>query len=198
MQELKWLRRGVAALAIAAGLGSPANATTLIRQSLENLVANNRTIVIGEVVDSHSYWNKAGTFILTDVLFAVEEVLKGHQETRELTVTILGGRVGDLTTLIVGGAELFPGRSYVLFLDDMDLPGLKNARTVRYHSQGAFDIEISGDGLRAISQASQQPLAPDAHGNIEPPGNAKGIPLGTLMRTIRGLVDRPVHTPEVQ
>jgi hypothetical protein len=79
----------------------------------------------------------------------------------------------------------------VLFLDPGDLPGAKAVRTVRDHSQGVFDIEISDDGLRAISQASRHPLVPDVRGSIEAPGGVKGIPLGDMMRAVRELADRP-------
>jgi hypothetical protein len=181
----------VVALAIAAAATAPASATTLIRQGLDELVANNGTIVVGEVLDTYSYWNMEGTFILTDVRVAVQEVLKGDPETRELTVTVMGGSVGDLTTLIVGGAELVPQKPYVLFLDPGDLPGAEGVRTVRYHSQGVFEIEMSRDGLRAISQASRQPLAPDARGMVEAPGGLEGIPLVDMMRSVRALADHP-------
>lgn len=170
-----------------------ASATTLIRQGLEDLVANDRTIVIGEVVDTHSYWNAEGTFILTDVRVAVQELLKGESQIPELTLTIMGGSVGDLTTLIVGGAELVPGRAYLLFLDQLDLPGAKGVRTVRYHSQGVFEIENTDDGPRAISQASRMDLVPDKRGLREAPGGRDGIPLRQVKQTIRGLINPAEH-----
>lgn len=112
------------AVAVAAGAVAPAGATTLIRAGLEDLAATNDTVVVGEVLATQSYWNDEGTFILTDVRVAPAEVLKGRAaRQRELTVTLMGGTVGDRTTVIVGGAELAPGRSYVLFLGEEDLPG---------------------------------------------------------------------------
>jgi hypothetical protein len=188
MQAVRNLLRGGLAVALVSLAVAPVGATTLIRQDLERLVASNATIVVGEVLDTSSYWNGDGTFILTDVRIAPREVLKGDGKGRELTVTIMGGTVLDLTTLIVGGAELIPGKAYVLFLDEGDLPGAKGVRTVRHHSQGVFEIVPAQDGIRAISQASRQPLAPDAKGNVEAPGGARGIPLDTLRQSIRELV----------
>lgn len=185
--DVKRFLRGVMAFAIAASVVAPAGATTLIRESLDELVRSNRTIVVGEVVDMHSYWNSDGTFILTDVRFAAHDVLKGNVKDRELTVTIMGGRVGDTTTLIIGNPELIPGNSYVLFLNREDLPGGK-ALTVRSLVQGAFDVKIGKDGLRAVSQANSHPLLPDGRGSFEAEGGREGFQLNSMMQSIREIV----------
>ena len=191
MQKASRLLCGFLAVALAAVLTVPASASTFIRQSLDDLVASNEAVVVGEVVDTRSYWNSDGSFILTDVRIVPSEILKGKLEKRELTVTVMGGTVGDLTTLIVGGAELIQGNSYVLFLNHSDLPGTKAVRTVRDHSQGVFDIRLAKDGLRAISQANRHPLLPDAKGIPAAPGGQDGIPLDNLIHSIRELADRP-------
>lgn len=180
------LWREVVVIAALVGTAMPLSATTLIRAGLEDLTAANRTVVVGEVLETHSYWNADGTFILTDVRIAPMEFLKGERRRGELTVTLLGGSVGDLTTLIVGGAELVPGRPYVLFLNRESLPGVKGVLTVRDHSQGVFDIVNTADGLRAVSQA-RTALLPDSRGVSEPPGGAKGLQLKVMMDSIRSL-----------
>ena len=186
----RWLGRLIAA-AIAVSVAAPASATTLVRAGIDDLVAGNETIILGEVLGAHSYWNEESTFILTDVRIEVSDVLKGEPRDRVLEVTLLGGTVDDLTTLILGGAELVPGREYVLFLDREDLPGAQGVRTVRDHVQGVFDLVMVGDGLRAVSQASGFSLLPDARGNAVAPGGAQGLPLTKMMQSIRELVDRP-------
>jgi len=197
MQRRRWLQ-SVAALMIAAAVAAPAGATTLVRAGLEELVSVNDTVVIGEVREAHSYWNDEGTFILTDVRVTATDVLKGNPKDRDFTITILGGSVGDLTTLIVAGAELIPGKSYVLFLNKDDLPGVHGVRTVQYHAQGVFDIVQARDGRRAISQANRHPLVPDAFGRVDPPGGAKGLLLDIMTQAIRENVAREGARPEVQ
>ncbi|HEX6864883.1 MAG TPA: hypothetical protein VF414_18775, partial [Thermoanaerobaculia bacterium] len=83
---------------------------------------------------------------------------------------------------------LIPGRSYVLFLNEEDLPGAKGALTVRDHVQGAFDLVIAKDGLRAISQANAHPLLPDGRGSFEAEGGREGFQLNSMMETIREIV----------
>lgn len=196
MTVVKKLLGGVLAIAIAASVAAPASATTLIRAGLDELVAANGTVVVGEVLDAHSYWNKDRSFILTDVRFAASDVLKGRLADKEFTVTIMGGRVGDLTTLIIGGAELIPGNSYVLFLNEEPLPG-KSALTVRDLSQGAFDIVIGKGGLRAVSQATRQPLLPDSVGRGVAEGGLEGILLNDMVKSIREISARQSGRQEV-
>lgn len=176
-------------LVLAIWIAAPLGATTLVRSGLDELVADNERVIVGEVIDAVSYWNKDRTFILTDVRIAPNETIKGKAEG-ELTVTLLGGKVGDLTTLIVGGAELIPGRSYVLFLRPEKLPSAGQALTLPDHCQGAFEVISKGGELRAVSQASGHPLAPDRGGRIDAPGGAEGLPLDTLLKSLRGTVKR--------
>jgi hypothetical protein len=176
-------------LLLAMCIVEPLGATTLIRAGLDELVASNETVVLGEVVEAVSHWNENKTFILTDVRIATLQTIKGQAEG-ELTVTLLGGKVGDLTTLIVGGAELIPGRSYVLFLRPEKLPGARRTLTLPDHCQGAFEVISKGGGLRAVSQASRHPLAPDRNGRMDVPGGAEGLPLDTLLESLRGTVKR--------
>ena len=181
------------ALAIAARVAAPARATTLRRASLEELVAGNGTIVLGEVLGARSYWNEAKNFILTDVRFEISDVLKGEPKGKEITITILGGRVGDKTTLIIGGPELIPGNSYVLFLNEENLPGVKGATTVRDLVQGVFDLKIGSEGLRAVSQANGHALVPDQRGYFEAEGGFEGMPLTAMMWSVRQIASKPAQ-----
>ncbi len=198
MQLRSRVLRGALVLAMTAGAVAPSSASTLIRQSLDGLVASNATVVVGEVLDAHSYWNETETFILTDVRVKATDVLKGDPRDTVFTVTLMGGSVGDLTALIVAGAELVPGKPYLLFLDEGDLPGAPGARTVVDHSQGVFEVVKARDGLRAISQANRHPLHPDALGFVDPPGGAKGLLLDAMIRSIRSIADRQDARKEAQ
>lgn len=176
-------------LVLAMWIAAPLGATTLVRMGLDELVAGNERVIVGEVIDAVSYWNEDQTFILTDVSIAPDETIKGKAKGK-LTVTLLGGKVGDLTTLIVGGAELIPGRSYVLFLNPEKLPGTRQVLTLPDHSQGAFEITAQKGRLRAVSQANRHPLSPDRNGRIDAPGGAEGLPLDTLLENLRATVKR--------
>src|SRR5262245_46535550 len=105
---LPWMLTLCLALAGAAQTG----ASTFARLDLDDLVAENSLILVGEVLSSRSYWNDPGTLILTEVQVSVSEVLKGRWESHEITVTLPGGTVGDETVAVIGGSELIPEKSY--------------------------------------------------------------------------------------
>ena len=54
MHRVRRVLCGAMAVAIAASLAVPASATTLRRMAGEELVASNRTIVVGQVTDARS------------------------------------------------------------------------------------------------------------------------------------------------
>lgn len=191
-------RWGALALLLAAATAAPAGATTLIRMGLEDLVAANSTIVVGEVLDLTARWNYDGSFIVTDVRLATREVLKGGGSDVELTITLPGGTIAERTHLIVGSAELVKGRSYVLFLSEMNLLGAGQGLVVRDLMQGAFDIRMNKGGLRAVSQALQHPLVSDGSGQLQPPGGPEGMPIETMFSEIRRLAARPGVRREVK
>ena len=198
MQTARMVLRSTVVLALAGSIGAPLSASTFIRASLEQLVKRNTTIVVGEVRDAKSYWNEEEGFILTDVRIRATEVLKGDPMDNDFTITFLGGTVGDTTTVLTGGPELIPGKAYVLFLRDVVLKNGEGVRIVPAHAQGVFDIVRARDGLWAISQAHRVPLVPDALGLVEPPGKAQGIPLHSMIRSIREIAAREGARREVK
>jgi hypothetical protein len=164
----------------------PAGATTLIREGLDKLTAANEVVVYGRVLDIHSHWNADRTMIVTDVRVRAAEVLKGDRQAREITFTMLGGTVGDITTLIIGGPDLVPGSDYILFLNRERLVD-QDVLTVRDLVQGAFEISDLGAGRRVYSQAVTHPLIPDASGIDDPPGGAEGLALDDMLTQVRQL-----------
>lgn len=169
----------LALVAAALSFGT-AGGTTVVRQGLDQLTVESETIVLGRVLDVHSYWNAACDFILTDVRLRHSRTLKGSL-AGDLTLTVMGGSVGDVTTLVVGGPDLAPGSDYVLFLTHENLPGAANRLTVRSLAQGAFDVRNG----RAFSQAIDEPLLPDATGQTGVPGGTGGLALEDLIGQIR-------------
>lgn len=175
------------ALVLTALAAIPAGATTLIHQGLKSLTLENESVVFGRVMDIHSYWNTDHTMILTDVRVRASQVLKGDPAAREITFTLLGGTVGDITTLIIGGPELVPGSDYILFLNREPLVGDRTMLTVRDLSQGAFEVTDLPGGRRVFSQALNLELLPDADGASEPPGGKDGLALDDMVRQVRQL-----------
>jgi hypothetical protein len=182
------IAKSILAAAAILVMAAPAHATTLIRQSVERLARENSTALVGRVVSAHSYWNADHTMILTDVKLRTNGLLKGGLGQTE-TITLMGGSVGEITTLIVGGPELEPGSDYLLFVNDEELPGGIVRPTVRDLAQGAFRLRMIGGRLRAWSQAIGHPLLPDADGLTEPAGGYGGMDLDELTARVRAAIE---------
>jgi hypothetical protein len=179
----------VAAVAVSALVLSvgPVMGTTLIRQGLERLTSDDEGIMVARVLDTRSYWNADHSFILTDVRVRPSRVLKGDPASGDVTFTVMGGSVDDLTTLVIDGPALVPGSEYVLFLHHEDLPGARGRLTIGNLAQGVFEVTDSPQGKRAVSQAAHHPLLADGAGNEEPPGGAEGLLLDELIDQVRRL-----------
>jgi len=187
MRSSPHVARLVLALVLAVSAAIPAGATTLTRLGLEGLTAANEMILYGRVLDIHSYWNADHSFVMTDVRVRPTRVLKGDRAAGEVTFTVLGGTVGDITTLIIAGPELTPGSDYVLFLNREALRGNDRVLTVRDLSQGAFEVASVGGTPRAFSQALSHALVPDAAGLADPPGGSSGLALDDMFQQVRQL-----------
>lgn len=100
---MNW-RRFVFFLAGVTILLSPnmARASILIPKNLRELVVEADSVVIGKITGQRSAWlDGAGSVILTHWTLEVSRTLAGpHHET--VTVTEVGGTIGDITTVATG------------------------------------------------------------------------------------------------
>ncbi len=188
MREKRFLTLFLATLLALALATAQAQALSLQRQSLSQLTKNNSTIVTGKVVDAYSYWNADGSWIVTDFRVQPNDVIKGAVKNPDLTVTMLGGTVGETSVLVPGTASLEVGKSYLLFVSQADMPGVPGAKVLRGHTQNVFDLIPTKDGALALSQASDSPLQPDADGKTAAVGGTDGMYLEALKSAIQELI----------
>jgi hypothetical protein len=97
-------------------VAGPAQATSVQRLSLDDLVAKASSIVEADVVSARTYRTPDGRLILTSYTVSVQENLKGSPVS-SIIVTTVGGRIGN-TVLHVSGMPVFqPGDKAILFLE---------------------------------------------------------------------------------
>lgn len=181
-QNSLWLAAALLTLSLAT---APIFALSMERLSLEHLATKNSTILTGTIVDAYSYWNADGTWIVTDFKVSPQEMIKGDVKAPELTITMLGGTVGETTVLIPGAPSLEIGTSYLLFVRQEDLPGAPKSQVLATYTQSVFDIVPDKSGAIAISQAKDVHLFPDVDGKTEVAGGVAGMSLESLKNTIR-------------
>ena len=83
---------------------TPANATTVVPPTFEEMADRADLVFVGKVVGSQAEWRVAGTnqAIFTLVEFHTEEILKGTA-TESVGLRFLGGTVGAVTAVIRAG-----------------------------------------------------------------------------------------------
>lgn len=146
----QYSRRGLSAgscslLAVFILIGTPllARATTVIRMSLETVVAEADRIAVCEVIELSTTHNPKTGNPVTRVTFEPVEWWKGDSEERTVTLQFLGGPVGDGTVLVIAGMPQYEvGEHYVLFWRDGD----EWANPLVGWHQGQYDVIEGEDG----------------------------------------------------
>jgi hypothetical protein len=92
------------------------HATTVRRLSFDDLVTKAEVIVSGQVIDSRTYRTSDGKLILTSYTVQVGEAIKGKTPAT-VTVTTVGGKLGNTVLRVSGMPQFQTGENTVLFLE---------------------------------------------------------------------------------
>jgi hypothetical protein len=98
--------------------GADARSTTLVRMSVAQLAHAAPLVVRARCVTNSTAWDHGEIWTFTS--FAVEETWKGARNPNSneyLTVRLLGGTVGNLTSNVSGVPRFIPGEEVILFLE---------------------------------------------------------------------------------
>ena len=107
--------RSVLHRAAALSWASVGRATTLARMSVAKMSQAAQVIVRARCLENSTGWD-AGRNLDVHDLSTVEEVWQGSAPAR-ITVRLLGGRVGNLTSSVSGVPRFRAGEEVVLFLE---------------------------------------------------------------------------------
>jgi hypothetical protein len=151
-----------------------AYATTVQRLGLEDLAKKAHTIVVGRVTNSRTYWSANGKLILTNYTFQVDESIKG-QAARNVEITTIGGRIGDVELRVSGMPSFQAGENAVVFLEQS-----AGYQTVLGLGQGKFTV-TAGQVVNSVGDLS----FPDGR-----PGIQTKMPLPDFKNRIRTILSR--------
>lgn len=141
------LRHTVPLLLLALATG-PAGATTMIGLNLDALTTRSVSVVRATTIATRSEWDDERR-IVTFVRLRALESLKGTIAAgQEFEVRTLGGRVGELTMSIVGGATYAAGEEVVLFLRRDVRGGLETVDL----AQGKFEVGRDAEGRQRLTR----------------------------------------------
>jgi hypothetical protein len=124
--------------------------------TFDELVTEAGSIVLTEVLETRSAWRQLGErrVIVTDVRLRVERSLKGRDDS-VITVSLLGGFVGDVNQRVAGMPHFLVGDRDVLFL------GARRTvvSPIVGMSHGRFRVVMGHNGTgRFVANAALQPI----------------------------------------
>jgi hypothetical protein len=140
-------------------------ATTVKQPTFEQLVEEADQVVVAEVVSSAAKWrtNLAGRLIFTLVQFQVAETLKGRQNS-DLTLSFLGGTVGENSLEVSGIPHFVKGDRVILFVSSnrteiCPLVGMYYGKfNLRIDHATRAEIVTRHDGKPVLSEPTAQSL----------------------------------------
>jgi len=137
----------------------PAQATTLTKASLDDLIQKSTSIVRGRVVSFTT--GSRGSLVYTYYKIQVLERLKGA-DADQVQVQVPGGSLGGVQQSIAGAPRLTEGAEYVFFL----WTGPSGARHLLGLSQGVLDVvkNAAGDLMVVRAAASEATVVDSATG----------------------------------
>ena len=163
------MKRLITSVLVTFGLLVSAQATTVRRLSFDDLVAKADTIVSGQVVDSQTYWTPDKKLILTSYTVQIGDNIKGKTPPT-VTITTVGGRIGNTVLRVSGMPQFKTGESAVLFLERSG-----TYTTVVGLNQGKFRI-TNGEVSNTVTGLS----FPDGN-----PGTTLKMPIDEFKRQIK-------------
>jgi len=160
-------------------------ATTLARMSVTQMSQIAPVIVRARCLANSTRWD-AGD-IWTFSTFAVEEIWKGSVSAR-ITVRLLGGTAGNLTSTIDGIPRFRPGETVVLFLE----PTSRGDLSVLSWQQGTFRVRLSPRGAQEIvTQDTASFSTFDSATRRFEVGGIHELPVDALHQQVRAAINAP-------
>jgi hypothetical protein len=163
--------------AVQASAALTASATTLERMSVAKMTQAAQLVVRAQCVVNSTAWD--GGEIWTFTSFAVEDSWKGapNGAAQQVTVRLLGGSVGNLTSTVSGVPRFRPGEEVILFLQNT----ARGDYSIVSWVQGTF--RIHKDARSGAEIAVQDTEAFDTYDPLTRQFDAEGIrnlPVGAL------------------
>jgi hypothetical protein len=128
-----------------------AAAASYVDKTFTELVDEAQQILVGRV-GSQASRRVSGSLIVTDVTVVPLDILKGDVQNGAMTLTILGGTVGDQRLKVSAFPALETGRTYVLFVKDNGRSMLPLVGGVH----GLFAIRWGVDGRPMVFDAGDR------------------------------------------
>jgi hypothetical protein len=149
---------------------SAASATSVREASVAEMTDKSAVIFEAVVVDVRAHKSPRGS-IVTDVVFEVRDVIKGHVPQRRLTLEFLGGEIPGARQSI--SAMRYPelGEQGIYFAESIDQPLIN---PLYGWDQGRFLVQRDPAGMERVLTAGRRPVM-DVQGSESTFFDAPGV-----------------------
>ncbi len=169
----------------------PAGASTFVALSDAQLVAQSDAVVVGEVLDTFSYWNPQHSMIYTEAVVYVRDVIAGDAPA-VLNVRTAGGTVADYKVEASGFPTFQRNQRQVLFLHRT----AAGAVEVTGYRQGQYRVFTRSDGVDIAVPALGQVRLLTPSGRLAARPHPQ--PLASLEANVRSQADRLRRGPRAE
>jgi len=178
------MHRGFLRLLFLLLIPAVAGATTLVQMSLDELAA--AAPVVARVRCLENDIRKEGGEIWTFTRFEVVETLKGNVP-QEITVRLIGGRLGHWISKVDGIPQFRPGEELYLFLE----PTPSGSLGVTSWVQGTFRIaRQAGSDRETVVQDTSSVTVFDPATRRFRPGGLRNLSVEEFRRQVRATLER--------
>ncbi len=178
-------KRVISGVLLALILGAlSTGATTLKRMNLDDLTQAAQTVARVKCISNEMRWDGGQIWTLTT--FEVLELIKGNVP-RQITVRLIGGKVGHLFERVEGVPRFTSGEEVYLFLEWHQMGDL----TVTSWVQGTFRLRRDVSTLQeAVTQDTGAVTIFDPTTRRFRPGGVRNMPVEKFRQHVREAVDR--------
>ena len=182
------LLTGALLVALAATAAIPAGASTFVALSDQELVTQSDAIVVGEVLETFSYWNDEHTMIFTEAVVNVQRVVTGDAPAL-INVRTAGGVVGSYKVEASGFPTFRKGQRQVLFVHRSAAGALE----LTGYRQGQYYVQKTAEGREMAVPALRNVRLLTRSGEVAP--RPRTVPLESLISAVRTIDDRVQRGP---
>jgi len=169
-------------LLLVPGATRPASGTTLMRMSLAQISQAAQVIVRARCIGNSTRWDAGEIWTFTS--FDIEETWSGSAPA-QISVRLLGGRVGKITSAVSGVPRFSPGEEVVLFLENT----ARGDFSIVSWEQGTFRIRRdlrTGEEV-AVQDTASFPVFDPATRSFETIG-VRNLPMAALRSRVDAAV----------
>lgn len=188
MSTLRTTHNSIAALLLPLlfmGL-SDASATSVREASVAEMTDKSAVIFEAVVVDVRARKNPRGS-IVTDVVFEVRDVIKGHVPQRRLTLEFLGGEIPGARQSVAAMRYPELGEQGIYFAESIDQPLIN---PLYGWDQGRFLVQRDNVGMERVLTAGKRPVM-DVQGSESTFFDAPGVAVRLSTGVASGVRETP-------